>query len=271
MHAFIRGVSLWGPGLEGWQASRSILSGGAVYVARDLPPPASQLLSATERRRTGLSVRLALAVAQQASEQAGIVPGAIRSIFATSNGDGAVLHAILDTLAGPDPLVSPTQFHNSVHNAAAGYWTIINKSVQPATCLGCHDASLAAALLKAVAEAQIEQEPVLLCVYDTPFAPPLSAKRHCTATFGVGFVLAPDHDGTAVARIKMEFDPATAVVSLPRAAGLADLVAANPAAQSLPLLEALARAEAARCDLPLLDGRVSVSLTPCSTGSASRP
>ncbi len=58
--------------------------------------------------------------------------------------------------------MSPTQFHNSVHNAAAGYWSIAHGSRQPATCLGAHDWTWAAALLKAVAEVAATGAPVLL-------------------------------------------------------------------------------------------------------------
>ena len=151
MEVFVRSVSVWGPGLQGWAASQPILRGAQDYVAGEASPPLPTLLSATERRRTGPVARLALSVAQQASEMAGIAPGAIPSVFATANGDGAVVHSILEALAAGEP-VSPTQFHNSVHNTAAGYWSIATGSQQPTNCVACHDCTAAAALLKAVAE-----------------------------------------------------------------------------------------------------------------------
>ena len=92
-------MSVWGPGLQGWAASQPVLRGAQDYVAGEASPPLPTLLSATERRRTGLVARLALSVAQQASEMAGIAPGAIPSVFATANGDGAVVHSILEALA----------------------------------------------------------------------------------------------------------------------------------------------------------------------------
>jgi 3-oxoacyl-(acyl-carrier-protein) synthase len=157
MRAAIAGVAVWGPGLPDWPAGRPAV-------------PVPDFLSPTERRRAGVAVRVALAVAQQAAAMAGLAPADLRSLFATANGDGALVHGILETLATPGrpaghPL-SPTQFHNSVHNAAAGYWTIGHGATRPASCLGCHDASFATALLKAVAEVAVEAEPVLLCVYD---------------------------------------------------------------------------------------------------------
>ena len=155
MEAFVRSVSVWGPGLQGWAASQPVLRGAQDYVASEANPPLPTLLSATERRRTGLVARLALSVAQQASEMAGIAPGAIPSVFATANGDGAVVHSILEALAAGEP-VSPTQFHNSVHNTAAGYWSIATGSQQPTNCVACHDSTAAAALLKAVAEVRTD-------------------------------------------------------------------------------------------------------------------
>ena len=92
MEAFIRACRSGEPGLQGWAASQPILAGVQEYVASEASPPLPTLLSATERRRTGLAARLALIIAQQASEMAGIAPGAIPSVFATSNGDGAVVH-----------------------------------------------------------------------------------------------------------------------------------------------------------------------------------
>ena len=99
MEAFIQGVSVWGTGLPGWPASQPVLAGVQAFVANEASPPPSALLSATERRRTGVAARLALIIAQHASEMAGIAPGAIPSVFATSNGDGAVVHTILEALA----------------------------------------------------------------------------------------------------------------------------------------------------------------------------
>src|SRR5690348_12842116 len=132
--AVVQGVSLWGPGLPGWADARSVLRGQDEYVVTEVPLPPSSLLAANERRRAGLATRLALFVAQQASETAGVAPGSIASAFATSNGDGAIVHTILETLAADQP-VSPTQFHNSVHNTAAGYWSIATGSQQATTCI----------------------------------------------------------------------------------------------------------------------------------------
>ena len=59
-----------------------------------------------------------------AAEASGLPYTTLRPVFASGNGDGITVGAILEMLTKPDGFVSPTQFHNSVHNAAAGYWSI---------------------------------------------------------------------------------------------------------------------------------------------------
>lgn len=264
MQAFIRGVAVCGPGLDGWSASRAILAGEQAYEPRPIQPAVPSILAPNERRRTGGAVRLALSVAQQASEMAGIAPGAIPSLFATSNSDGAVMHAILETLARDEP-VSPTQFHNSVHNAASGYWSIATGSRQPTSCLSGHDATAAAALLKAVAAATVEQLPVLLCVYEVPMPEPLASRRPTAGSFGAALVLAPQAEPGVLARLSLAYrpEPATMEQEAPRGGAWRELAAGNPAARLLRLLETVALGVADVCALRLLDGRLEVTVEPC--------
>lgn len=263
----VQGVSLWGPGLPGWAEARSVLLGQVDYVVTDVHLPPSSLLPANERRRAGLATRLALFVAQQASESAGVAPGAIPSAFATSNGDGAVVHTILESIAAHQP-ISPTQFHNSVHNTAAGYWSIATGSRQPTTCIACHDGTAAAALLKAAAEVHSERRPLLLCVYDVPLPVPLEAKHPTEGAFGVGLVLAPGGASAGIARIDVRYTSSSEGDAdwLPRLPALHRLAAGNPAARLLRLLESLASHRPDTFSMALLDGRVKVRLEPCSPG-----
>lgn len=245
IEAWVAGVAVRGPGLDGWAASRAVLTGEQPYEPRDIVLPPLALLSPTERRRTGPVSRLAMLVAMEACETASVAPGSLRSVFGSSNGDGVVVTGILEALSSADPQVSPTAFHNSVHNAAAGYWSIGTGSAQPATCLGAYDGTFAASLLKAMAELCVEREPVLLCVYDVPMPEPLAALRPTGAAFGAGLVLTPDRTSATLARLRIEYrpDPPAPGADLPRHPALQTLSQANPAARALRLLEALARGE----------------------------
>lgn len=267
--AGIVGVSVWGPGLEGWDASRPILAGAKPHEPRHSPPPVPALLAPTERRRTGPVVRLALAVAHEAAQEAarssGLPPGSLRSVFGSSNGDGVVVGGILEALAGAESaerVVSPTAFHNSVHNAAAGYWSIATAGRQPATCLGAHDWTWAAALLKAMAEVAADGEAVLLCCYDHPLPTPLAALRPTASAFGMGLVLAPLGVGRPVATVRVGYyaTPPAPGAWAPRNPALHALAAGNAVAQSLRSLETLALGEADRHAVPYLDGRLDIEL-----------
>lgn len=260
LHVCILGAAIWGPGLEGWDASRPVLAGTAPYEPRPSPPPAPAILPATERRRTGPVTRLALVVASEATARSGLDPAGLRSVFASSNGDGPVVGGILEALALGAPgerVVSPTQFHNSVHNAAAGYWSIANGSRAPATCLGAHDATWSAALLKAAAEVAAEHAPVLLVAYDHPLPPPLDALRPTAVPFAAALVLAPPTPGHPTFTLTFAAIPARPA---PLDAPLDTLRTGNPAAQCLPLLAALARGAAATLAFPYGDGHLTLDL-----------
>lgn len=258
--AGIGGIGVWGPGLEGWVASHPVLAGTAPWLRAPSSPPPPTILSPTERRRSGLVVRLALAVATEAAANSGLQAASLRAVFASAHGDGHVVGHILETLSGAEQLVSPTQFHNSVHNAAAGYWSIGIGSDRPAACLGAYQASFAAALLTAMAEVATQHEPVLLCAYDAPM--PWPARSDTSEIFGVALVLLPDGQREGAPRLRVAYAPGPGVG--PQSGEFSGLAEANPAARALPLLRALARDEAADFALPWLDGRLEVRLSPCS-------
>ena len=227
------------------------------------------ILAPTERRRTGPVVRLALAVAQEATQDAalssGLPPGSLRSVFGSSNGDGVVVGGILEALAGAqgdERVVSPTAFHNSVHNAAAGYWSIATQGREPATCLGCHDSTWAASLLTAMVDVSGDGRPLLLFCYDHPMPAPLDASRPTADLFGAGLVLAAPGAGPRLARLQVRYDPAPAHPTLPRNEALRRLAAGNAIGRAIPLLEALARGDADTQALPYLDGHLAVSVQP---------
>ena len=263
MRAYIAGVAVWGPGLPGWADSRAVLAGETPYQPTEMGLPVPEILSANERRRTGATVRLALVVAHRAMQMAGMPPGSIASVFGCSNGDGAVVHAILETLAGPDRQVSPTQFHNSVHNAAAGYWSIATHSRQPAATLTGQDETFAAALLKAMAELHVEHQPILVCVHDTPIPGPMAEKRPILAPFAACLVLTPEPCARTIACIGVTYEPTRRVAEEgTMLASLLPLALGNPAARALPLLELLARRQPGRTRARLQHGAITIDVQP---------
>jgi hypothetical protein len=240
MRLYVEGVGLRGPGLDCWAAGVPILTGAHDYVATPTRLPLATLLPANERRRAVQTVKIALAVGEEALTAAHREPDATVTVFASSGADGDTIHDILSVLASADRAVSPTRFHNSVHNAPAGYWSIATGSTAASTSLCCHDDSFAAGLLEASVQACVERYAVALIAYDAPYPPPLHEKRPLGAAFGVALVLAPEPTPAVFASIEVILEHGAAATTL-APAELEVLRNSMPAARSLPLLSALAR------------------------------
>jgi hypothetical protein len=222
-----------------------VLSGAAAFEPSAVQRPAISLLPPAERRRCAPSVAWALAVAQEAVASSGLDAGALAVVFVSSDGDGDIVHRLCSALATPAAAVSPTDFHNSVHNAATGYWSIGAHSQAASTALCAYDGSFAAGLLEAACQIAIEKRPVLLITVDLPYPPPLAAHRPVRHGFAAALVLEP---GTGL-EISLDDNEATAE---PTAPPLRDFEG-NASAACLPLLAALARPGEALVRLPFAE------------------
>jgi hypothetical protein len=240
---FIEGIGIAGPGLDDWSRARPVLSGLMAYEPAAFVPRPVTLLPPAERRRAGSAVRLAIGVASEALAHAGRDPTTMAMVFTSSGGDGDTVHEILCVLATEGREVSPTRFHNSVHNAPAGYWAVATGSCEPSTSLCAYDASFAAGLLDAAAQAQVDDRPVTLVAYDLPYPDPLQTVRPIVDLAGLALVLTPWPTDRSLARIGIMpggpgIEP-TPMLDL----RLERLRAGNPAARGLPLLAAIARGQ----------------------------
>ena len=265
MRVFVEGVGLAGPGLGGWEASRPFLTGAAAYREAPTVVAASDLLPATERRRVGMPVKLALAAGQEAFANAGRDAAATATVFASSGGDCDNVHQLCETLASLAREVSPTRFHNSVHNVAAGYWSIATRSRAASTSLCCHDASFAAGLLETAAQIAADGGAAALIAYDHPYPEPLHAVRPVRASFGTALVLARQPTARALAALDVEFITRPGEPTRMPDAALEVVRSGVPAGCSLPLLAALARGSRATVVLDYAqDAHVRVTVTPCA-------
>lgn len=248
----VLGVGFVAPGAVGWDNGRDCLAGVRPYSPATLPALAPGRLPANERRRQSATMRLALVAAEEAVAAAGAAPASLASVFASAAGDGGIIHSLCMELSEPRPALSPTRFHNSVHNAPAGYWSIAAKSHQPSTALAAHDATFAAGLIEAVTLAHEGAAGVLLIAYDHPLPFPLDALRPIAWPFACALVLARTAKRrTPAITLTGDQDDAETVLE---DRNFEALRLANPAARSLPFLARLARAEAGRVALPYLDG-----------------
>jgi hypothetical protein len=127
--------------------------------ARDAIPP---LL----RRRASPATQLAFSAAVRACAQADCPPATLPSIFASVAGEIQVTDQLCIELAKPDGLVSPSAFHNSVQNTAAGYWSIAWQCTQPASALAAGRDTFALGLLEAWCQLACQGGELLLVCYD---------------------------------------------------------------------------------------------------------
>jgi Beta-ketoacyl synthase, N-terminal domain len=240
----VEGIGLWSPPLANFDALRTVLAGSTPEPPA--PRPAATTLPANERRRAPESVLLAVEVAGQAVAMSGRSAATLASVFASSKGDQAITDYMCATLAQAPTDLSPTRFHNSVHNAAAGYWTIATECRAPSTAVCAQHASFGAGLLEAVSQMLAEQRPVLLVCSDISGSGPLLEVTGCQQPFGCALVLAPNANATTLAQLQLTLTSAQPATALPEP--LNTWRDANPSAHALPLLALLARGHG-RCQL----------------------
>jgi len=260
---YLDGLGLFGPGLAGWREGIALLQGMHSYQEEQIPAVTPSLLSPNERRRATGAIRLALQVAEEAIKNSGLKAQTIRSVFASSGGDGEIIDKICTALTLPERPISPTHFHNSVHNTPAGYWAIATGCHQASVSLSAYDGSFSAGLLEALTLILVEGDTVLLVAYDYPPPFPLSGTRFFTAPFATALVLSPDRGDLSLAALTLELIGQGEEDTLDDV-GLERLRTGNPAARSLPLLQAIARGSVGSVVLPYLaDSRLAVGLAPC--------
>lgn len=249
--AWIRSIGLIGPGMSDWPACAAILLGKTAWHPEKTVLNAPDQLPPAERRRAVRVVKLALGIGLQATAAAGVDPSGFATVFSSSGGDGVNCHQICETLASDDRQISPTRFHNSVHNAAAGYWGIATGATAASAVLCAYDASFGAGLLEALVQVQVEREPCLLLAYDADYPEPLRTARPIPDAFGVALLLTPEREAESCGRLAASLTDAPADTLADSA--LDALRCAIPAARSLPLLAAIAGRRTGRMVLDYLD------------------
>jgi len=243
----ILGCAVNAPGLPDWAAAVDVLDGRAAYDRSIVREPPIVDLPANERRRLPATARVALGIGVEALRAAGLDPRDVATVFTSCGSDGVITHQICEGLARVPPEISPTRFHNSVHNAPGGYWSIALKTHAPSTSLSAFEGSFAAGLVEAAAQALAEQRPVLLVAYDLPYPAPLSSLWNVTMPFSVALVVGPSQ-GDDAQQVAITVEEGALGTDWP--AGIPPELRMNPAAASLPLLALLARREAGRAVLP---------------------
>lgn len=233
--ASIEGIGFWTRGLPSWEHACAFARDGQ---RPDTAParPSPQLLAPNERRRAPETVAAALEVALAACTAAGRAPRSLPSVFTSMHGEQSITDYMCATLAEQPATISPTRFHNSVHNAAAGYWTIGTGAMHPATALSAGPWSFAQGLLEALTQLACGTPAVLLVACDGPGAGPLAGISRSHGLLAGALVLSstPQPDRP---RLQVEWSRGAAATAT---GALARHTADNSMTPMLPLFDALA-------------------------------
>jgi len=212
------------------------VAGFAVWHPKDRVRPQPSILPPNERRRAPDTVAIALEVAQLACANAGREPSQLPMVFASTYGDLAITDYMCITLAQAPATLSPTRFHNSVHNAAAGYWSMAAHCHEPYSALGAGRYTFANGLFAAALQACADETDVLYVAYDIDAQGAQGRIAYSQGILGVALVLTRHGGGL---RLALNVDPQPPADTAFPASG-------NAMGDSLPLISAL---EDGSCDV----------------------
>lgn len=248
MRIAVEAVGVLAPGLPHWDGAQAVLAGRQPLESAPLVPCDPGSLSAAERRRSSPTVRLAIAAAEQALRRTRISPEDMALVFSSSEAAGVITHQLCEVLAGRRD-VSPTQFHNSVHNAPSGYFSIAMHAKLGATSVCRGPWSFAAGLLAAAAQAICDEVPVLYVCYDSPLPAPLSDLMPIVEASAIALVIAPQPDEATIASWDLAVTPTGGDVAWP--GWMPGAWHANASARGFGALATLCGGAGSRTALPL--------------------
>jgi len=257
---YIEGPAFWTPTLPGWDAARAAFRGEGTLADPPAKRPSPQVLAPAERRRAPDTVALALEVAAASMAGSGRNAADVPCVFVSAHGDLSINDYMCSTLATDPTVLSPTRFHNSVHNAAVGYWTIGTGCMAASNSVSAYENSFAAGLLEAAVQCAADQSPVLLVGYDTPAVGALTSVTDSQGLLAVALVIAPERTARTVASLdwSLQESGGGTVLAPPASDAAKTLAHINPMAHALGLFESLARVED---DPPPLDLPLSSALS----------
>ncbi|MEA3404383.1 MAG: beta-ketoacyl synthase chain length factor [Pseudomonadota bacterium] len=199
MKVNILSLGITAPGLVNFASFKKLIkSGQAPDISQPLEKYSPAFLPANERRRTTATIKLALATAEEAwNHYRGCYPDEtdqIPVLFVSRDGDTMISARMCEAVNDEEPMISPTHFHNSVHNAPAGYWMIGQNNQAPASAISVGSFSIANGLLEAVLQSQTAAKPVLVVFYDLPVDPaiPTNFNQPQNVPFACSMVLSAD-------------------------------------------------------------------------------
>ena len=180
----IVGIGIWSPFFPDWPAFCDGINNGKWKSDAPLQPG---LIPPRERRRAPQSVKMAVEVLDQACSMAAVSPASAATVFSSAMGDMQITDYLCKVLVAPPRLVSPTRFHNSVHNATTGYWSITRNSHAPTSAISALNYTASMVFLEAAVQAAEEDLPVLMVSQE--MAAPAALRTICPSDTPISLAL----------------------------------------------------------------------------------
>lgn len=287
-------IAITGAGIAaGGVTALADLAGEPPRLEHSYDPSTDDQLTRRARRRMSPLACMVVRATRDAAGEA--THGDAPLVYATANGEVAIISTILDALHEPGQAISASRFHNSVHNGPAGYWAIQTKRRASITTLTRAELSFEFALVEAWCRFACGAQRLLVTAGDTaidhiPWADP----AHCAVDLCCALRLAdaPEQGHPLLGWIDAvrtgvadDLDGATGLLeAYRRDLGVDDVVAdlsclggdpgpplpggaRNPSSGGFHLLRALARPEVTEPLMLFKAGRdgavVAVRVSPC--------
>ncbi|HIN39665.1 MAG TPA: hypothetical protein EYM84_05280 [Flavobacteriales bacterium] len=245
---YVNGVSVVAPGMEIPGELQGILKDNIKWIPIELSRMKPSALPANEARRTTTVIRLVLKVIEAIEYEPNT-----SVVFASSEGDLDITDKICKALATEEKMVSPTLFHNSVHNAPAGYFSIAANMKTPSVSLSAGDNTFSAGLIEAASQVLVEGNDVLLVSYDNTTPTDLNDFRHFDYPVGIALLLSASKKSIAVGSINVSVVSEKVDTTQCFNDSLEALRVGNPIGLGLPLIESLVKGVEAEIVIPYLN------------------
>jgi hypothetical protein len=198
------------------------------------------------RRRTSIATRVAITAAERACAAARS-SRKLPAIFVSSAGESEVADSLCRSIARHEFPLSPTLFHNSVHNTAAGYWSMVTDSMASMQAMAALEDGFALGLLEAWCQLRTVADRVLLVVFDEAMPAQLlpdNSWETCAFALALG---RNERNRPLIGRPYRHSVPDSAPFDR-------DFLESNPAMLALPLFRSLRETEAGHRQIALSSG-----------------
>jgi len=241
MKCSILGLGAWGPGFRNWHELQPLLRDASHANEPAMVAPRPEIIPANERRRSPLPVKIAVETSWQAVQQANIHANDMICVFGSGLGDTQITDYMCRELNTELKQLSPTKFHNSVHNAAAGYWTISTNCMKSANSIAAYHETAGMALLEAYSQALYQNEPALITLFDTKAYSVYHEIFDCDLDFSGALVISPNLENeSALATMEIRLNKGSCEHRALHNRRLDRLYQTNPAAKALSIFELFA-------------------------------